>query len=468
MANITKRFDKDGNPSYLIRTFVEQGASGKQITKSMTWRPPAGMRPGAADKQAQKEAVLFEDRVRSGIVSLDGKTKFANYAARWMDTAELAPKTREQYEYLLRRTNQAIGHITLEKLRADHLQAFYQNLREPGVKESGYADSSVLDTKRKSLKLTYARVAEISGVSRETASNACKGYRVSIGTAKKISAGLGFDIADLFNITNGTDTLSARSIWHYHKLIRAILTTAKQSRIIPYNVASEHMDAPKLPREEARYLDDDEAKSFLFALQNEPDIRIRTVLTLDLFTGLRRGELCGLSWSDIDFANNTVQVRKASQYISGQGVIEVPTKNKNSTRNISVPSFVTSLLNEYQHWWFDYRFSIGDAWKSDQERLFIQSNGKPLFPSTVNHWMRGFIKRNRLPQATPHTLRHTFASLQLAAGVDVRTLQARTGHAQASTLLNVYGHAIQSAQERAAQVMEDMLLPPAEDEAEKA
>ena len=300
---------------------------------------------------------------------------------------------------------------------------------------------------------------ELCGVSHETVSKACKGGHVSIRSAQKISAGLGVELPALFKVTKGTDTLSARSIWHYHKLIRAILAGAKQARIIPHNVASEHMDAPKLPRDEARYLSDEEAKAFLVAVQGEPDIRIKTALTLELFTGLRRGELCGLSWPDIDFTTHTVHVRRASQHITGQGVIEVPTKNKSSARSVTVPPFVTALLSEYRRWWLEYRLSMGDLWNGDKERLFIKANGSPIFPGTINHWMRGFIERNKLPYVTPHDLRHTFASLQLAAGVDIRTLQARTGHAQASTLLNVYGHAIQSAQERAAQVMEDMLLP---------
>lgn len=89
----------------------------------------------------------------------------------------------------------------------------------------------------------------------------------------------------------------------------------------------------------------------------------------------------------------------------------------------------------------------------------MQIDGKPIFPDTINGWLKRFTERNGLPQISPHSLRHTFITLQLAAGVDIRTLQARTGHAQASTLLNVYAHAIQSAQERAAQAMDDMLLP---------
>jgi len=431
----------------------------------MTWRPPAGMRQSAAEKEADRQATLFEEKIRTGVVSTDGKTRFEDYAARWMETADIAPKTREQYVYLLKRINQAIGHIALEKLRADHLKIFYKNLREAGVKETGYAIASTLDKKRTELKLSFVKLAALSGVSSDTASAACHGERVSLSSAQKISAGMNIDMANLFTIIKGTGTLSEQSIWHYHKLIRSILYGAEQSNIVVRNVAARLKGAPTQPDDEAIYLDDVEAKAFLVALQYEPDIRIKTALTLDLFTGMRKGELCGLSWDNIDFFNHVVQVRKASQYLTGQGVTEVSTKGskkkkkKNSNRDITVPPFVTELLLEYRRWWLEYKSAVGDAWKGEQERLFIQADGTPLFPSTINYWMRKFIAKNDLPEATPHTLRHTFASLQLAAGVDIKTLQSRTGHSSASVLLNTYAHVIQSAQERAAQALSDTLLP---------
>ena len=190
-------------------------------------------------------------------------------------------------------------------------------------------------------------------------------------------------------------------------------------------------------------------------------------LPLTMFTGLRRGELCGLSWHDIDFDSNLIHVRRASQYISGQGIIEVPTKNRSSERSISVSPFVTSILRQYRIWWVENRFKYGDAWKGEKERLFIQEDGKPIFPDTINEWLRRFTARNDLPSITPHSLRHTFITLQITAGVDIRTLQARSGHAQASTLLNIYSHAIQSAQKKAAQAMDDVLFGSEKDEKAK-
>jgi integrase len=415
------------------------------------------MRPSAADKEAEKEATRFEDRARR-FASVNGKIKFMDFAREWVETSDLAPKTRESYDYLLHRINIAIGHIAIEKLESNHIKRFISNLREPGIKEVGsYAISTSLAEHRTSAKLTQKRLSEVSGVSSTTIGAAECGERILIKTAQKLCAALYIEIEKVFTIENSAGVLSDRTVRHYHKLISTILQSAVDDEILPRNVAK-YKNSPKLPRSEAKYLDDEEARTFLTAVLDESDIRVKTVLILDLFTGMRKGELCGLEWQDIDFTDNVIHVRRASQYIAGQGVIEVPTKNFTSTRSIDVSSFVVKILKDYKLWWVDYRFMLGDAWKGQKERLFIQADGKPLFPDTVNYWLSRFNEKNEFPHITPHTFRHTFATLQLGAGVDIRTLQARTGHSQASTLLNVYSHFLQSKQEKAAQAMDDVLL----------
>ena len=314
-----------------------------------------------------------------------GGTRFADYAARWMVAAELSPATRRQYTYLLERINPAIGHITLDKLNAGHIQIFLKKLREGGG-------------------------------------------------------------------------LSDRTICHHHTVIRAILSGAKRAHLVQHNVASEFMDAPKLPRGEARYLSDVSAREFMSFLAAEPDIRVKAALTLSLFTGVRRGELCGLEWRDIDFERRVIRISKASQYVAGRGVVEMPTKTRSGERGITVSPYVIEVLEEYHLWWLEYREEQGEKWNGVKENLFIQADGKPIFPGTINLWLKNFTERNNLPYLNPHALRHTFITLQITAGVDLRTLQARSGHAQASTLLNVYCHAIQSAQERAAQALDEVLL----------
>jgi integrase len=192
---------------------------------------------------------------------------------------------------------------------------------------------------------------------------------------------------------------------------------------------------------------------------NEDDIRTKTALILLLFTGVRRGELCGLSWPDIDIEKQIINIVRASQFQSHRGIVEVPTKNTSSIRAVKIPAFVLELLGQYRTCWNEQRLLFGKDWQGKEQRLFIQEDGKPINPDTINYWMNKFLVKHGLEHITPHGLQHTFATLQISAGVDIRTLQARTGHAQASTLVNIYSHAIKNAQEAASTVLDNILLP---------
>ena len=116
-------------------------------------------------------------------------------------------------------------------------------------------------------------------------------------------------------------------------------------------------------------------------------------------------------------------------------------------------------MAQYREWWLQQQRNNDDRWQGQDERLFIQSDGKPINPDTINYWLNKFIEKHDLEHFTPHSLRHTFSTLQIAAGVDIRTLQARTGHAQASTLTNIYAHSIKSAAEAATDALDNILTP---------
>ncbi|MFT8890126.1 MAG: tyrosine-type recombinase/integrase [Ethanoligenens sp.] len=468
MANITKRKSKNGNVSYLIRVYVDETGTGHQIVKSMTWKPKPSMRPSAEEKELNKQAALFEEQVKNGLVTFGGSTRFADYAKEWIQAEQIAPKTREGYQELLKRIIPAIGHIRLDKLQAHHLEAFYQNLTEAGINQRGkFAVSRKLRGNLKELSLSYEALAKRVGISSATVSAAVNGKHIRVEKAVLICTALKMPLEDVFDVNTDVATLSGNTILHYHRLISAILAKAKRERLVPFNVAAEHTTAPKAHHKEAHYLDDKQARVFLDFLLEEPDIRIKTAFILLLFTGLRRGELCGLSWSDINFERHLVNIERASQYQIGKGVVEKSTKNDSSIRSIKIPAFVIEQLSTYRAWWNKQKLLYGESWHGEKERLFVQANGKPINPDTINFWMNRFLEQHQLEHITPHSLRHTFATLQIAAGVDIRTLQARTGHAQASTLVNIYSHAIKSAQEAASDALEDLLLPPTDKSAGK-
>jgi integrase len=372
MRNITKRTGKDGAVSYLIRVSSGYDVNGKQIKKSMTYKPAPGMTEKQIEKAVEREAVMFEEKVKSGF-SLNGNTRFADYAARWLDVnkARFAPITYVRYETLLVRINQAIGHIRLDRLQPMHLQEFYKNLGE-----------------------------------------------IKSETTKK--------------------PLSPQTIKHYHRCISAILTQATREQIVVRNVASrEYMDAPKVANKEPAHYNDEQARTFVDLLMDEEDIRIKAALTLLIYSGCRNGELCGLEWDDCDFNSRSVIIRRASQYCKGQGIITKEPKNPTSARRVKLSPVIFGILSDYKIWYLEQRLAHGDIWHNSN-RLFIQSDGKPITPMTINKWLSKFIERHGLPRITPHSLRHTNITLLITGGVDIRTVAAKAGHSRPTTTLNIY------------------------------
>jgi len=265
---------------------------------------------------------------------------------------------------------------------------------------------------------------------------------------------------NLTEITSETTgkPLSPSTIKHYHRCISAILAVATKEQVIPRNVASrEFMDAPKVTKKEPAHLDDEQSQRFVSLLLAEEDIRKKAAFLLFIYSGCRIGELTGLEWPDCDFEKCTISIKRSSQFCTGRGVITKATKNEKSIRTIKLSDNFFRILHEYKTWYAEQQFIIGSKWVNSN-RLFVQADGKPITPTTINKWLNSFIKKHDLPKITPHGLRHTNISLLISHGVDIRTVANKAGHSRTSTTLDIYSHVIQSADEKASQVLDNILL----------
>ena len=177
-----------------------------------------------------------------------------------------------------------------------------------------------------------------------------------------------------------------------------------------------------------------------------------------LYTGLRRGELCGLEWQDVDFDQAVLHVCRSSIYLPGRGVFTDETKTQTSVRSIKVSTDVLTLLRAFRAWQNQHRLQLGDQWH-EGGRLFTTWDGQPIHPDTLSGWFHDFIQRNDLPPITLHGLRHTNATLLIAAGTNLQTVAKRLGHANTTTTSKIYAHAIQSADAAAADTLQDILHP---------
>ncbi len=174
------------------------------------------------------------------------------------------------------------------------------------------------------------------------------------------------------------------------------------------------LEPPKVQKKEASFLDESQVQKLLDLLDKEP-ITYRTMITLLLHTGMRRGELCGLEWNDIDLDAGLLDIQRSSLYLPEKGVFMDDTKNNSSKRVLKLTPDAVQLLRRYRSWQGRERLRLGDQWVDtweDHPRLFTTWNGKPLHPSTVTGWFHDFVERSGLPPVSIHSLRHPYVRLR--------------------------------------------------------
>ncbi|NDO45505.1 site-specific integrase [Clostridium sp. MD294] len=439
MAAIKKR----GN-SYSIRVSCGYDMQGKQIIKSMTWKPEKGMTVKQIEKEVQRQAVLFEDKCKKGLY-LDGSIRFAGFAEKWLtDYAEkqLKAVTIYRLKYMLQQINQSIGHIPLEKLQPIHIIRFYDNLAEEGIKHTtAYVVKIDLKALLKEKGYTYQHLANLSGTSICTIQNICNCHNVYHKTAQKVADALEYPIENLFTRQLKQSKLKSSTIRAYHIAISSVLSTAVHWQIITSNPC-QRVKPPKIDTKESKYIDEKQALYMLECLSNEL-LQNRTLITLLVYTGMRRGEILGLKWSDIDFHNNTITIQRELLYTPDKGLFEDTPKTTTSNRIIKVAEAPLKLLKKHKAEQTIRRLQCGDLWHNNNY-VFSTWNGRPLNISSVNLWFKKFLERYDLPLITLHSLRHTNASLLIANGVNITTVSKRLGHANTAITASIcrYGVSI--------------------------
>lgn len=452
MATITKRKN-----SYLIRVSCGYDINGRQIVHSMTWKPEPNMTVRQTEKELQRQAVLFEDKCKTG-QCLNGSIKFKDFVDIWRKEyaeKQLKASTITKYDVMLSRILPAIGHIRLDKIQPIHLTQFYNNLSEEDIKEVSYTLKMDIDPLLQERSLSRLKFANQIGVAVSCIQKLChKRGGVTLNTAEKISSGLGYKVNDIF-YHNPLDTmLGASTIRNYHRAISAILNIAIQWQVIFANPC-QRVKPPKVEKKESTYLDDKEVRHLVECLSDEP-LMCKAIITLLIYSGMRRGEACGLKWSDVDFENKQIKIQRNVLYLPGKGIYEDTTKTASSVRTITIADEPLKLLQQYRKEQSSNRLKCGDQWH-DKNYIFTQWNGEAIYPSYISNWFHKFIKRYNLPDVHIHSLRHTNASLLIANGVNITTVAKRLGHANTAVTASVYAHAIESADEAAADTLQTLL-----------
>jgi integrase len=211
---------------------------------------------------------------------------------------------------------------------------------------------------------------------------------------------------------------------------------------------------PRIEKAAIKPLDAPEIKSFLAAL-DESDYS--TLLKVDLFTGMREGEILGLEWSCIDFERGTITVSKQLSRPRRKGDIYRLTSLKNDKpRTINPAPFVMGLLKEHRRKQLEKRLLAGPLWEEGDfpDLVFTNDFGKHLCYNVVLRHFRKALAVAGIPSKRFHDLRHTYAVSSLRAGDDVKTVQENLGHHTAAFTLDQYGHVTETMREASARRME--------------
>lgn len=252
----------------------------------------------------------------------------------------------------------------------------------------------------------------------------------------------------------GPKSLSPKSVKNLHAVLHKALKQAVIVGYIPRN-PSDNVVLPRVERQETAFIDSDMIGPFLQAIDGH---QYGLVYRFDLFTGLRQGEILGLPWDAVDFEKGAITVRQQLQKEKKKGGIYylAPTKTSR-VRQITVAPSVLAILQQQRQKQLRDRLKAGSAWENPWNLVFTNEIGGHLCAGTVYNHFKRLVKELGIPETRFHDMRHTFATLSLANGDDIKTVQNNVGHATAAFTLDVYGHASQKMKKDSADRMEQFI-----------
>lgn len=244
--------------------------------------------------------------------------------------------------------------------------------------------------------------------------------------------------------------LSAKTVKNIHGVLHKALEKAVKLEYIRTNPA-DSCELSRVEKKEIRPLDDGDISRFMEAVQNHP---FRALFLTTLFTGLRRGEVCGLRWDYVDLEHGTITINKQLQNIPGQpGSYRLVSTKNGKSRTLKASHFVVDLLCQQKAEQEEIKRLVGELWH-DEGYVFCNAVGEHLSPSTVYHNFKRVASDIGMPAARLHDLRHSYAVASLRAGDNIKTVQSNLGHHTASFTLDVYGHVTAQMQQASADRMD--------------
>lgn len=423
MASIRER-----NGSYQISVYVGEDLQGKKIFERTTFRPTQRT-PKKIRDEVNDFAREFEKRVKEGKYLTGDKLTFSRFVDIWKEewaVKNLTTVGLEDYIRLLEgRILEKLGNMKLSKITALHIQSVYDELEKGGL-----APNTIRKT--------------------NSAVNSVFKYAYRMGTIKENPCSR----IELPKRKKNTDI-------HYFTVsqAKAFLKSLESDRIFTYSSSERSLKSTRTKFEVKEY-----------TAHRTVNLQFQVLFSLAIYGGFRRGELVALKWSDIDFEKRTVSINKAFAKTKANGQILKCPKTVSGIRSVVLPSNCFSLLEKWKIEQKKLSLALGTKWEGerynnyDDNFVFIQvESGRPMNLDTPYHKFKEVIEyynshcereEDKLPNIRFHDLRHTSASLLISENVDIVTVSRRLGHAQVSTTLDVYAHAMEKKDETASNTLE--------------
>lgn len=270
-------------------------------------------------------------------------------------------------------------------------------------------------------------------------------YRASIKNhivpaigAMELQAVKGSHVQRLYNSMTRAG-LSGKTVKNTSAIMHKAFSIALKQGIIAANPC-DAAELPKADRKEIRPLADDEIPLFLSAIDSSP---MRNAYALCLFAGLREGECLGLSWGQVDFEKGRITISQQLQKVrtEGRGEYQItPSTKSGKPRTIELPPIAFEYLRAERVKQLENRLRAGPAWNNPDDLVFTDEVGGHYAIYTFYKRFKAIAASIGRPDARPHDLRHTAATVAIASGADIKSVQDLLGHATASFTLNVYAH----------------------------
>lgn len=245
--------------------------------------------------------------------------------------------------------------------------------------------------------------------------------------------------------------LCAKSIKNYISFVSSIFNYAIGLDMLSTNPCRD-ANIPPVKRPEREIYTVDEAQMFIDRLIENAPIMYQCYFILAIYSGFRRGELCGLTWGDIDFENHIITINKALYQITDKGTMLDTPKTAASNRSLKLGEEIFTFLRRLQEFYELESRRLGSQWH-DNDFVFKRQDGSVISPLRPNEWLHSFCSKEGLKYVTPHSFRHLAASLMIESGASVKTVQACLGHSEAKTTLDIYAHAFAKAQAKASEAI---------------